>query len=563
MARKSRVPRQAASITGTDTPTVPSYKVAIYGRISSMKTELDASFMDMQLQILNEFVANHPDMELHDTYFDDGFSGTHFRRPNFTRMIDDMIAGKFNCIVVRDFSRLGRNYIDTSYYLYEVFPRYHIRFISILDNYDSLCSDPDAMIYSARNIMNDYYVTDISKKICSALDSKAENGYLMGNPAYGYSRRPTHKRMLQFDTEVAPFVYLLFAMAQAGYTNREMADIMRFLGVAAPRHYWKSGHSRYVDGTDSEWNLMSIMSLLQNPVYTGNSFYHKSVYRKYDKTVFGEQPQSQWKRYEDTHPAYLSLSDFEELQKQRTAATQSIKEHRQQNLLTVDQTQNPFIALLYCGECRHRLKTEHTPNTKTVCAYSCQGRFKYMLKSHLPFRITRSQLMKQVQEKLQEEQMSLRPLYQIFQTTDQNCILSYLQEKYQTKIDELQSRTADCREKVQRIKRDLKKGILEEDTYQMQMERLQQISSQCNAERERLEVQYEEMTASFSSISYFEEMLHLDCSADIGSAALHRLIERIDIFEDLHIQLTMKYANHRLLLEHYIQEWLNHQPKEN
>ena len=258
-----------------------------------------------------------------------------------------------------------------------------------------------------------------------------------------------------------------------------------------------------------------------------------------------------------------SLSDFEELQRQRTAATKYIKEHRQQNLLTVDQTRNPFISLLYCGECRHRLKTEHTPNTKTVCAYSCQGRFKYMLKSHLPFRIIRSQLMKQVQEKLQEEQMSLRPLYQIFQTTDQNCILSYLQEKYQTKIDELQSRTADCREKVQRIKRDLKKGILEEDTYQMQMERLQQISSQCNAERERLEVQYEEMTASFSSISYFEEMLHLDCSADIGSAALHRLIERIDIFEDLHIQLTMKYANHRLLLEHYIQEWLNHQPKEN
>lgn len=98
MARKSRVPRQAASITGTNTPSLPQYKVAIYGRISSMKTELDASFMDMQLQILNEFIANHPDMELHDTYFDDGFSGTHFRRPHFTRMIDDMIAGKFNCI---------------------------------------------------------------------------------------------------------------------------------------------------------------------------------------------------------------------------------------------------------------------------------------------------------------------------------------------------------------------------------------------------------------------------------------------------------------------------------
>ena len=127
--------------------------------------------------------------------------------------------------------------------------------------------------------------------------------------------------------------------------------------------------------------------------------------------------------------------------------------------------------------------------------------------------------------------MSLRLCTRSFRPLTRTVFSLICRKNIRQKIDELQSRTADCREKVQRIKRDLKKGILEEDTYQMQMERLQQISSQCNAERERLEVQYEEMTASFSSISYFEEMLHLDCSADIGSAALHRLIERIDILK--------------------------------
>lgn len=134
--------------------------------------------MEYQIEILREYVAKHPDLEVVDIYTDNGCSGSNFNRPEFNRMMEDVKKGRINCIVIRDFSRFGRNYLETGYYLQQVFPAYQVRFISIFDEFDSAVSDLDAMVFSMKHIVNDFYSKDISRKISSAYDALIRNGHV-------------------------------------------------------------------------------------------------------------------------------------------------------------------------------------------------------------------------------------------------------------------------------------------------------------------------------------------------------------------------------------------------
>ncbi len=213
MARKSRQQEQQRFLQPSAAETVSTnsliYHTGIYARLSrpNMKdTQVDV--LASQLHHLQEYVSGHTDMELTDTYVDDGWSGLNFNRPAFTRMMEDVKAGKINCIVVRDFSRFGRNYLETGYYLQEIFPAYEVRFISIFDEFDSLTSDVNSMIFSTMQIVNDFYSKDLSRKICSVYDAKVSKGFCWGNVPNGYIRRKDSTGRLIMDEDVAPSIYL-------------------------------------------------------------------------------------------------------------------------------------------------------------------------------------------------------------------------------------------------------------------------------------------------------------------------------------------------------------------
>lgn len=184
MARKSRTqPKQS-----TDTLKALSkvYKTAIYVRLSAEKDETrDRKTLINQRNLIKNFVDQQMDMEVYDIYMDDEISGTTFDRPEFERMMSDMRAGRINCIVVKDLSRLGRDYIETGNLVERVFPMMNIRFVAITDNYDSSKKDADLMV-AVTNIANDLYAKDISKKISASKQEAMEKGIPTGNVAYGY-----------------------------------------------------------------------------------------------------------------------------------------------------------------------------------------------------------------------------------------------------------------------------------------------------------------------------------------------------------------------------------------
>ena len=132
--------------------------------------------METQIALLRDFVIQHPDLELTEVYEDNGFTGTNFHRPEFHHMLEDAKSGKINCIVVKDFSRLGRNYMEAGMYIQNIFPSMGVRFIAVNDFYDSKTSDPESMVVAMKNIVNDYYSKDLSKKISATIDIKREKG---------------------------------------------------------------------------------------------------------------------------------------------------------------------------------------------------------------------------------------------------------------------------------------------------------------------------------------------------------------------------------------------------
>lgn len=237
MARKSRTqPKQS-----TDTLKALSkvYKTAIYVRLSAEKDETrDRKTLINQRNLIKNFVDQQMDMEIHDIYMDDEISGTTFDRPEFERMMSDMRAGRINCIVVKDLSRLGRDYIETGNLVERVFPMMNIRFVAITDNYDSSKKDADLMV-AVTNIANDLYAKDISKKISASKQEAMEKGIPTGNVAYGYKVvfNENKVKVMVEDKEAADVVRWIFNEAEKGTLHSVIAAELNAKHILTPAQY--------------------------------------------------------------------------------------------------------------------------------------------------------------------------------------------------------------------------------------------------------------------------------------------------------------------------------------
>lgn len=233
MARKSR--KNPPIETNGAQPAGKQYYCALYTRISvETERKREADTIGNQLQLLKDYVSEQEDLSIYDIYCDDNISGVDFVRPEFSRMMNDMRDGKINCIIVKDLSRLGRNYLESGEYIELVFPFFQCRFIAITDKFDTKYQQADFSV-QLKNLANEAYAKDISRKICSVKLNMQEQGKFIGGRApYGYMIDPEDKHHLIIDDEAAPVVKELFEMVANGYTVRGAAVTMNERGVPSP-----------------------------------------------------------------------------------------------------------------------------------------------------------------------------------------------------------------------------------------------------------------------------------------------------------------------------------------
>ena len=321
------------------------FNVAIYIRLSREDGDKEESdSVGNQRKLLAEYIAKKEDFILYDVYVDDGYSGTNFNRPSFQRMIADIEDGKVNCVVVKDLSRFGRDYIDTGRYLERYFPEMGVRFISVTDGIDSMKQAYD-MLLPIKNIFNEQYARDISKKIQATVKSKQKAGEFIGAfTSYGYKKSPVDKNKLVIDDYAADVVRRIFSLYIQGYGKQKIAKLLNAEGVLCPAEYKKVNGENYKNCNRLEsttyWSYSTINSILHREMYVGNMVQGTKHQRMRSKQK--KMPKEEWIVVENTHEPIIDKATWEK--------AQSLLQKRTREL-DLETNKNIFAGFVKCGDC--------------------------------------------------------------------------------------------------------------------------------------------------------------------------------------------------------------------
>lgn len=302
-------------------PDAKHWKAADYARISREDGDKEESdSIGTQFDIIDDYIAHNDDITFIDRYSDDGWSGTNFDRPDFMRLMEDIKKGKINCVIVKDLSRLGRNYILVGQYLEMIFPMLNIRFISVNDRIDSI-KDPASInnaLVSFKNVMNDEYCRDISNKVRSSLDRKRSKGEFIGSFAsYGYMKDPDDHHHLIVDPVAAEVVKNIFDWFLQGMSIIGIAKRLNHMGIPNPSAYKRQCGLNYkhpAGQLDSAWPDSSVKRVLKNRLYVGDMVQNKNRTKSYKVQVSVAVPEENWVIVPNMHEAIIDREKFETVQ---------------------------------------------------------------------------------------------------------------------------------------------------------------------------------------------------------------------------------------------------------
>lgn len=344
------------------------YQAGIYCRISIEEQKKEGEYSNSihsQIQMARDYIADHGDIVEVKVYADDGASGSNFDRTEFRRMLADIELGVINMVILKDVSRLGREHIDTNYYLGKYFPEKRIRVVSLLDHYDSSVAAYDELL-EIKTLLNDMYLRDTSKKIKTTIQAKRSMGeYTPKEPPFGYVKSKTIRNHLEVDTYAAEIVGRIYRMYLDGSGCTVICRVLNEDHIPSPAKYkkevLKSGYAWDVE--KGVWTPATVRSILKNPVYTG-----AVVIRKYDKPSYKLSyrkaiPLEELELIPDAHEAIISKEDFEQAQQIR-------KEHR---VPYFDKNKEPhkYVGMLFCGKCKTAMRKRYLASHDGYDGYMC------------------------------------------------------------------------------------------------------------------------------------------------------------------------------------------------
>ncbi len=294
------------------------YTAEAYYRLSREDGDkIESDSISNQRALIQEFLAMHPNISLYKEQVDDGYSGIRFDRPAFQEMLVDIQSGVVNCILVKDLSRLGRDYIETGRYIEKIFPSLGVRFIAVTDGIDTAYSDNrfDDLLIPFKNLMNEAYCRDISIKIRSHLDIKRKTGQFIGSFApFGYKKSCEDKNHLEIDTDSADIVKKIFRWRLEGMSSLRIAQRLNEDNILTPMHYKLQKNENYTSGFRKKekllWHANSVNVILKNECYTGVLLQGKTFSPSYKIQKRMKCAESRWFRYENSHSAIISREDF-------------------------------------------------------------------------------------------------------------------------------------------------------------------------------------------------------------------------------------------------------------
>ena len=526
-----------------------TFKVAIYLRLSKEDDDLSCSSgaksesnsISNQRKLIYDFMKSHPELELYDEYKDDGKSGSNFDRAEFQRMMKDIEAGKVNCVVVKDQSRFGRDYIDVGKYKEKIFPKLGVRFITINEGYDSLsATSSDDLAFTINSFVYDFYIRDISTKIRTNLTAKKQNGEYAGAfVAYGYVKDSNDKSKLVVDQFAADVVRDIFRWKIEGLSPQNIAVRLNELGIPSPAEYKKLSGSNYKTSfqTSSKavWSHVSVRRILKNEIYLGVMIQGKRTTPNYKTKTVVTKAESEWLRVEGTHEAIISVRDFELVQELLRDDT---------HCRAGDVTVPVYAGRIYCGDCGAAAvrKTVSYAGRRYVY-YVCNANKhdKTVCSRHS----IREDILGQVIYQTVRRQIDL--LLDVDKALRQFENLSW--EKH--KLKQLDA-SIEIQEEVVRknntlrlgIYEDLRAGLLDRSEYESLKKELAERIAEATAAIEKLNKEKREILDGVSKQqSWIEQFRQYENVTELTRPMVIHLIERINIFENSNIEIVFRHRN--------------------
>ena len=480
-----------------------------------------------QRKIVDLFVADKPGLAIEEYYIDDDYTGTNFNRPGFQKMLADIQRGEIECVIVKDLSRFGRDYIDTGNYLERVFPQYGIRFIAINDNIDSAKSQYD-MLLPIKNIFNEQYSRDISRKVKSAFKAKQENGEFIGAFAgYGYLKSEHDRHKLAIDAVAAVVVQRIFDLFEQGSGKIRIAKLLNEEGIPCPSEYKRLIGMRYCNGqrlgTTSYWTYPTIDRILKNEMYIGNM-----VQSRYGRSQMHGKAhkleKDDWVVVEGTHEGIIDKTQWERVQRLLNRRSRNIE---------FESKVSHFAGFLKCGDCgRAMSKTKSSGGIY----YSCGSYKRYGTSVCSKHSISHDALEKIVLEDINRIIEQVSDLAEIAK----NCNARQIKATEQPDAERIKLRL----ERVLRLKQgayeDYKEAIISKSDF---IRYKQDYETQEQGIRTQLE-QIEQSSIEKNPLEnqWIQQLLHLGKLKQLDRLTIAEVLEKILIFEDGKIEITYRFS---------------------
>lgn len=341
---------------------------ALYCRLSRDDgAEGESNSIANQKKLLTKYAKEHGFTNT-KFYVDDGYTGTNFNRPGFQQMLEDMEMGYISTVIVKDSSRFGRNYLEVGQYTDYYFPEHNIRFIAINDCIDSENGEDDFSAF--RNVMNEMYAKDISRKVRSSHRLRGNAGEPLAPPPYGYVKDPENKKKWIIDPDAAEVVRRIFRLCIEGNGNETIARILQDDKVLVPQAYWQSkGMSRGGKKTQPnpyKWCKTTIAKMLGQQEYCGDIINFKSYSKSFRNKTRVENPKENWAIFKDVHEPIIDRETWERVQE----LTKNSKRRKPKN---ENVKKSIFTNLLYCGDCGHKLWFNINKQNPSIRFYSCSN----------------------------------------------------------------------------------------------------------------------------------------------------------------------------------------------
>ena len=553
MARKSRKINSVnngnsinPAATDIHIPEKSLLRTAAYCRLSveNSGNETEETLVTQE-KMVRDFIKSHPDLEWKDSYIDNGFTGTNFDRPEFNRMMEDVRRGEIQCVVVKDLSRFGRDYLETGHYLETIFPKLNVRFISITDDFDNMREkDVDSLSIPIKNLINAVYAKDISKKVASANEARILNGEIMGAfPPYGYLLSEDKKKYV-VDESTARIVQLIFFWFIHGTNKYEISRRLNFVGIPTPRERQRliSDGKNFNDGKGQEWQASGIVRILKNPVYVGDLATGRTKRALYKGEKYSRRPEDEWHVTENTHEPLISREDFERARKLMENSKNewdiSLEKRNDERKLVPGY----FNKMLYCKHCGKLMTIDrraHSDDEYTYATYRCASNrmrkgceFSFVYENYLLI-IVMDQIRNLIRQLCEKKKLA----EEIASENDSDAKIDSLKKS----IGGTRYQLAEANGKKAKLYEDLADGILSKEDYLLMKEHFIEKEHELQKKLQQTELKYSQLVSQAKQ--YLDRVISIEkyiSDSENTEQLIREFVDRIYVSDEKKIEIVFK-----------------------